>query len=94
MTKLRIRCNRRPCRARKSIRNTPENRYKIDHHEIKCHMCDNGYMRIESRTIELSRRKRCLCDGVQWADTRNSPHDVNTPGCEHYEGRPGPDVPF
>lgn len=88
MARLQVRCKNRNvesyCRMRATIPDTPRNRHRLEHGDAKCKAC--GYDLVwQNRAVELSRRERCNCDGVQWADMRGSPHDVNTPGCKQYE---------
>lgn len=84
--KYRARCNKRVCQARKTIKGVydPNDR-------VNCHMpgCD-GLMRIDVTRERDPIGDRgyeglCRCDGIAWADMRNSPHRKGIRGCVHYE---------
>ena len=87
--RLRARCNQLGCQARTTLPGTPENLHRLEHRDVACKKCGKGKLR------------RCNCDGVQWADVRNSPHTYGSPGCKYREdhmlesgiGVPGGDEP-
>ncbi len=89
MARLHVRCRSKPrgCFGRDTIPDTSKNRHKLEHRDIKCKQCGEWVSLLPSRKTELAKRRRCSCDGVEWADLRNSPHDTNTAGCKHYEDR-------
>lgn len=80
----RARCNKRPCQARRTIKGTYDPNDRLP--------CDNpgceGLMYADKRRNRLGAgdgRELCRCDGVQWADTRGSPHAKGSRGCKHWE---------
>ena len=84
------RCNQRACQARRPLPGAydPNDR-------VPCHMPSCKGLMYEDKNRKTKARKardvtgglgRCHCDGVAWADMRNSPHIKGAQGCRHREG--------
>ena len=82
--KYRARCNKRACQARRTIKGNYDPNDRLPCHMYNC----KGLMRKDVTRERLGGnegRELCHCDGVQWADTRNSPHRKGSEGCRHRE---------